>query len=189
LIKSVLIIVTMSLVASSLIAVSYVNPVHGITVKNEGIIGYIPPGPNPRGYDLIPLYRYQHTDTKIFEYTTAGPFDPLWLIPTHRSFQTVAGYLVRSSSLPGPGSPTEKTVHIYDFFNFATGDRALSTDGWFDPSFIAKGYTPFGPKTGDVFPKHETYTVPLYSYLINGKYHFYTVHPRELEIGLELPNK
>lgn len=179
---SIFVIITVLLLAMfGLTIVSYVSPVYASTYETIGILGYV----YPDGGGGWPVYRFQNWATHAYQYTptilspdqisflassVAPPFSRLWTI----SFQTFAWTGPFFSLHP------EKQNRLYEFYNWDTTDRAFSTNGWFDPSFTKKGYTPLGPELFGVYKKQEPHTVPLFSYLIDGKYHFYSIHPTEI---------
>jgi hypothetical protein len=195
-----LIVTTSILVILSLDAVSSVSTLSASTSEADkpAILGYAYAStyeadkPAILGYayshpNLFPMYRYQNWDTNAFSYTStslspsfiadaATKFPPsfpvnLW----HISFQTVGWYS------PDPlHGPRANQIHLFEFLKLDTADRAFSTK-MFDPSFISKGYTPLGAKYLSIYSKQVKGTVPIYSYLIDGKIHFYSIHSTEIE--------
>ena len=202
-----LIVTTSILVILSLDAVSNVSTLSASTYEADkpailgyayastyeadkpAILGYAYSHPNP-----FPMYRYQNWDTHTFSYISnslspsfiadaATKFPPsfpvnLW----HISFQTIGWY----SPDPFPArpdplrDPRENQVLLYEYLKTDNADRAFSTKK-FDPSFISKGYTSLGEKSLRIFSKQVEGTVPIYSYLIDGRIHFYSIHSTEIE--------
>ena len=194
----IVLIITLSLLASFVLAsFSFVHPSYAVTFQDKGVVGFVYPDWNHRG--AIPLYRWQNWDTGAFEHTIVQLYDPNPLANKargeHLTFPTVAGYLatpgtyvpITGTIFPTNGTtPTVKTVPLYSYFNLVTKDKAFSLLRN-DPVLKAEGfdYTPL--PMGHVFPTNVVLcnsscvsTAPLHDFLIDGRHHFYSIHPREV---------
>jgi len=195
----VVLLTTLSLASFVLASFSFVHASYSVTFQDKGVVGFVYPDSYHRG--AYPLYRWQNWDTGAFEFSISTLYSPnpatSYAQLHHLTFPTVTGYLatpgeyvpITGTIFPINGTtPTIKTVPLYSYFNLVTKEMAFSLVRN-DPVLRAEGFDWLGwlPPEGHVFPTKVVLcnpscvsTAPLHDFLIDGKHHFYSIHPREV---------